>query len=53
MRAAHRILVGNLEGRRQLGRLRIRWEDNIKMDPRERAGGVVWILLIRLKIRSS
>jgi hypothetical protein len=29
------ILVGRSEGRRPLGRLRRRWEDNIKMDLRE------------------
>jgi hypothetical protein len=28
--------VGNSEGKRQLGRLRRRWEDNIKMDLRAR-----------------
>jgi hypothetical protein len=31
-RGAYRALVGNPEGRRQLGRPRQRWEDNIKMD---------------------
>jgi hypothetical protein len=30
-RDAYRILVGTSEGRRPLGRLRHRWEDNIKM----------------------
>jgi hypothetical protein len=34
-RGAYRILVGRPEGRRQLGRPRRRWEDNIKMDIRE------------------
>jgi hypothetical protein len=34
-RGADRILVGKLEGTRSLGRLRRRWEDNIKMDLRE------------------
>jgi hypothetical protein len=28
---AHRILVGNPEGKRPLGRTRRRWLDNIKM----------------------
>jgi hypothetical protein len=28
-RGAYRVLVGKLEGNRQLGRLRHRWEDNI------------------------
>jgi hypothetical protein len=31
-RNAYRILVGNPEGKRPLGRPRRRWEDNIKMD---------------------
>jgi hypothetical protein len=32
---AHRILVGNPEGKRPLGRQRRRWVDTIKMDLRE------------------
>jgi hypothetical protein len=32
---AYRILVGKPEGRRPLGRKRHRWEENIKMGPRE------------------
>jgi hypothetical protein len=31
----YRILFGRPEGKRPLGRLRRRWEDNIKMDLRE------------------
>jgi hypothetical protein len=31
----HRILAGNPEGKRPLGRPRSRWMDNIKMDLRE------------------
>jgi hypothetical protein len=34
-RGVYRILVGTPEGKRPLGRPRRRWEDNIKMDPRE------------------
>jgi hypothetical protein len=34
-RNAYRILVGNPEGKRLLGRPRRRWVDNIKMDLRE------------------
>jgi hypothetical protein len=30
MRNAYKILVGNYEGKRPLGRLRHAWEDNIK-----------------------
>ena len=32
IRDAYRVLVGNPEGNRLLGRPRFRWEDNIKMD---------------------
>jgi hypothetical protein len=32
---AYRILVGNPEGKRPLGRTRSRWVNNIKMDLRE------------------
>jgi hypothetical protein len=39
-----RILVGNPEGKRPLGRPRRRWADNIRMDLREREwDGVDWI----------
>jgi hypothetical protein len=31
-RCVYRVLVGKSEGRRPLGRPRLRWEDNIKMD---------------------
>jgi hypothetical protein len=31
----HRVLVGKPEGKRPLGRPRIRWEDNINMDLQE------------------
>jgi hypothetical protein len=34
-RHAYRILIGNPEGKRPLGRPRHRWEDDIKMDLRE------------------
>ena len=34
-RVVHRVLVGKPEGKRPLGRLRRRWEDNIKMDLQE------------------
>jgi hypothetical protein len=37
-RNAYRILVGNPEGKRPLGRPTRRWVDNIKMDLRE----IVW-----------
>jgi hypothetical protein len=31
----YRIVMGQSEGKRQLGRLRHRWEDNIKFDLKE------------------
>jgi hypothetical protein len=34
-RGVYRVLVGRPVGKRPLGRLRRRWEDNIKMDLRE------------------
>jgi hypothetical protein len=34
-RKAYRILVGKPEGKRPLGRPRLRWVDNIKMELRE------------------
>jgi len=38
-----KVLVGNPEGMRPLGRLRPRWEDDIKMDLQEvRCGGMDW-----------
>jgi len=36
MRIAYNILVGKPEGKRLLGRLRHRWEDNIRINLRER-----------------
>jgi hypothetical protein len=43
-RNAYRILVGNPEGKRPLGRPRHRWADNIKMDLREIGwSGMDWI----------
>jgi hypothetical protein len=43
-RNSYRILVGNPEEKRPLGRLRRRWVDNIKMDLREIGwDGMDWI----------
>jgi hypothetical protein len=48
-RNAYTILVGNLEGKRPLGRPRPRWEDNIRMDLREIGwGGMDWIIWLRI-----
>jgi hypothetical protein len=45
-RGVYRVLVGKPEGKRSLGRLKRRWENNIKMDLQEvRFGGVDWIEL--------
>jgi hypothetical protein len=45
-RGVYRVLVGKPEGKRQLGRPRLRWEDNIKMDLQEVGCGVTdWIKL--------
>jgi hypothetical protein len=42
----YRVLVGNPEGKRPLGRPRSRWEDNIKAELQKvRCGGVDWIEL--------
>ena len=42
----YRILVGKLEGKKPLGRPRLRWEDNIKMVLQEvGCGGMDWIEL--------
>jgi hypothetical protein len=35
VRSAYHILVGRPEGRRPLGRPRLRWKDNIKLDLQE------------------
>jgi len=43
-RGVNMALVWNPEGKRPLGRLRHRWEDNIKMDLQEVGrGGMSWI----------
>jgi hypothetical protein len=49
-RNAYGILVRKPEGKKSLGRQRRRWEDNIRMDPREVVcGGVDWIYLAQNK----
>jgi len=43
-RGVYRALVGKPEGKRPLGRPRLRWEDNIKIDLQEVGGGDMdWI----------
>jgi hypothetical protein len=45
-RGVYRVLVWKPEGKRQLGRPRHGWEDNIKMDLQEvGCGGMGWIEL--------
>jgi len=45
-RGVYRLLVGKPEGEKPLGRIRRRWEDNIKMDLQEMGcGGMDWIEL--------
>jgi hypothetical protein len=45
-RGVHRVLAGKPERKRPLGRPRLRWEDNIKMDLQEVGGGRVdWMEL--------
>jgi hypothetical protein len=58
-RNAYKIVFGNPEGMKTLGRLRCRWDDNIRKDLREIVWEVVdwshltqhrvqcWLLLIR------
>jgi hypothetical protein len=38
-RVVYRFLVGKPEGKRPMGRPRLRWEDDIKMDLQEVEGG--------------
>jgi len=46
MRGVYRVLVGKPEGNKPLGRPRLRWENNIKMDLQEvGCGGMDWIEL--------
>ena len=48
-RGVYRVLVGQPQGKRSLGRLRRRWEDNIKTDLQEvEWGGMDWIELARI-----
>jgi hypothetical protein len=35
VRGVYRVLVGKSEGKRSLGRPRLRWEDNVRKDPQE------------------
>ena len=47
-RDVYRVLVGEPEGKRPVGRRRRRWEDNIKMDFQEvGCGDMDWIELVQ------
>jgi hypothetical protein len=51
---SYKTFVGKPEEKRQLGRPRLRWEDNINMDLREIGwGGGVWTGYTWLRIRTS
>jgi hypothetical protein len=47
-RGMHKFLVGKPEGKRPLGRPRLKWEDNIKADLQEMGCvGMDWIDLVK------
>jgi hypothetical protein len=47
-RNVYKVLMGNPEGNRPLGRPRRRWEDGIRMDLKETGwGSVEWIQLVQ------
>jgi hypothetical protein len=51
-RGVNRVLVGKPEGKRQLGRPRCRWEDNIKLNLRQRGiDGENWIQLAQDRVQ--
>ena len=46
-RGAYRVFVGKLKEKRLLGRPRLRWKDNIKMNLHEVEWGMDWIELVQ------
>ena len=51
-RGVYRVLVGKREGKSPLGRPRLRWEDNIKMDLQKvGCGGMDWMELAQYRHR--
>jgi hypothetical protein len=51
-RSVYRVFVGRPDRKRPLGRPRRRWEDNIKMDLRERGiDGANWIQLAQDRVQ--
>jgi hypothetical protein len=51
-RGVYRVLVGNPEEKRPLGRPRCRWKDNIKTNLQE-VGCGVWTILSWLRIETG
>ena len=52
IRGVYRVWVGKSERRKPLGKPRLRWEDNIKMDHQVvRCGGMDWIELAQDRSR--
>jgi hypothetical protein len=50
-KGVYRVLVGTPEGKRPLGRPRLRWEDNIKLDLREIGiNGANWMRLAQDRV---
>jgi hypothetical protein len=50
--SVYRVLVGRPKGKRPLGRRRCRWEDNIKLDLREKGIDVSnWIYLAQDRVK--
>jgi transposase len=51
-RCVYRVLVGRPEGKRPLGRPRRRWEDNIKMNLRDKGIDLAnWIQLAQDRVQ--
>jgi len=48
-RCAYRIVVGRPEGKRLLGRPRLRWEDNIKMDIQDKHNYIDLVYLVSVR----
>jgi hypothetical protein len=51
-RGVYKVLVGRTKGKRPLGKPRRRWEDNFKMDLREKGiEGANWIWLAQDRVQ--
>ena len=51
-RGIYRVLMGKLEGKRPLGRPKVRWEDNMNVNLQEvECGSVDWIELAQDRYR--